>query len=85
MLVRTPALLGASAVVMQGYELLMGSAFATEAGNDPDTDLHSRLLATVLVNGNSRAFIDHLEAGTRDDLIARLVAVIDHVEEHFRR
>ncbi len=64
-------------------EDLLTEGLARDAGTDPETDLHSRLLATTLVWGNS-AVVRHWAAGGGvEDLEETCLQVIDAVKEYF--
>jgi AcrR family transcriptional regulator len=81
----TPALVAAAHTVMVDYEMVLWRALAEEAGVRPDDDLHSKLLACLLIGANDRTFYDHIDRGFRGDLEARLLAAIDYAVANFPR
>lgn len=84
-LVLNDRILGHLLLVERRYETLLAAAFAREAGLDPENDLHSKLLAVMLVAGN---FNMSTECYRRDDAAAlesACVAVVDHAAAHFSR
>ncbi|HWK34749.1 TetR/AcrR family transcriptional regulator [Sphingomonas sp.] len=78
-------IMGHMLLVERRYEAMLAEAFSREAGLDPETDLHSKLLAVMLVAGN---FSVSSECYRRDDagaLESACTAVVDHAAAHFSR
>lgn len=59
------------------YERLLANAFAVEAGVDPVTDLHSKMLAAMLVAGNYMVGNAVFARGQHDQLVAASLSVVD--------
>ncbi len=69
--------------INQRYEDAIAAALAVDAGVDPDTDLYGRLLAAMLVAGNSAAVRRWVARGRREDLTLTCLAVVDFALENF--
>jgi hypothetical protein len=77
-----PELRGLLLDVMQQRTETLAAALAAESGAPPD-DLHSHLLAGLLVSAVNKVARDYLVAGTVRDLEARCQEVIDYAVSHF--
>ena len=78
-----PVLVAGLLEISQGYENALEAALALDAGVDPETNLHGRLLAAMLVAGNSAVVRHWIEDGQRADLLTSCVAVVDFAIESF--
>ena len=83
LLLNTPVLAAALSTINVEIEDLLAVELAKEAGTTPGDDLHSRLLAALLVGGHAAVFRDWLTAGARDPLVPRLLEVADVAEAAF--
>lgn len=84
-----PALLSYQLRLDARYQATLARAFAEEAGADPETDIFSRVLAGLLVAGNSSVARMALRNGDYTQLQASCLAVVDLGAEfhsaHFAR
>lgn len=65
------------------YERLLADALAREANVDPLNDLHSKLLAAMLVAGNYMVGKAVFARGEHDQLVAASLSVVDFAVEKF--
>lgn len=78
-----PVLLVGLLEVRQAYEDALEAALAQDAGVDPETDLHSRLLAAMLLAGNSSVIRQWIAGGKVENLRDVLLSVVDFAIENF--
>ncbi len=78
-----PILLAGLLEINQRYEDAIARGLAVDAGVDPDSDLYGRLLAAMLIAGNSAAARRWVATGGKDDLAATCLAVVDFALENF--
>jgi len=78
-----PILVAGLLEINQHYEDAIAAALASDAGVDVDTDLYGRLLAAMLVAGNSAVVRRWVAAGAGDDLMATCLGAVDFALENF--
>lgn len=78
-----PVLAAGVLEINQRYEDAIATALALDAGVDPDTDLYGRLLAAMLVAGNSAAVRRWVASGREQDLTLTCLAVVDFALKNF--
>ncbi len=81
--VSSPALLRANLIVLSEYVNVLGGGLAKDFGTNFDSDLATRLLATMLVWGHDQAVTHWVSQGGKEDLTKSAVAVVDFAREHF--
>ena len=79
----SPALLRANLLVLSEYVRVLGAGLAKDFGTDFDSDIATRLLATMLVWGHDQVVTHWVSQGGSEDLTAAAVAVVDFAREHF--
>lgn len=83
LLLGTPTLAAALSAINVEIEDLLAAELAKEAGASPGDDLHSRLLAALLVGGHASVFRHWLDAGGKEPLLPELLEVVDVAEAAF--
>lgn len=78
-----PRLHAASLRLEIKHEELIAHALSEEADVDPATDIHSRLLATLLVGGSRAVGRMMLDNNSLDQMESSSLAVVDFVIENF--
>ena len=78
-----PVLAAGVREINRGYVDAIASALSLDAGVDPDTDLYARLLAVMLVEGNSAAAIRWVAGGRKENLRETCLAVVDFAIDNF--
>ncbi|HLG96016.1 MAG TPA: TetR/AcrR family transcriptional regulator [Bryobacteraceae bacterium] len=78
-----PALTAASFKIQIQYEDVLASELSREAGQDPDTDLYTRLLAALLVDGNFNVVRMVMNNGSLDQYVKTALHVVDFVIQEF--
>jgi AcrR family transcriptional regulator len=78
-----PALMAASLAIHMQYEEVIATALSLEAGEDPESDLYSRLLATFLVNANFSVARMVLNGGSLEGYVKTAVSVVDFAIQKF--
>ena len=78
-----PALVAASFKIFMQYEDLLSEALSREAGEAPDGDIYSRLLAAFLVNGNLTVARMMFGRESLETYADTAMLVIDFAIEHF--
>ena len=80
---KVPALIAGMIEMNWGFEGTLAAGLASDAGVDPRNDLYGRLLASMLVAGQSAAIRHWIVGGCRDDLTKTCLAVVDFALNHF--
>lgn len=83
LIVSVPGLLRLLSRIQLDQQDDLATAFAVEAGVEPDADLYGRLLAALLVAGNEAVYIQWLRSGGQGDLAEMCLAVVDFVAMRF--
>ena len=78
-----PALTAASLKIHVQYEELLASELSREADRDPASDLYSRLLAALLVDGNFSVVRMLMSNGSLDPYVDTALRVVDFVIQQF--
>ena len=77
----TPALVRARLAVLQAWEDLLAEGLAADRATDPERDLPTRLMATMLAFGYRTVVRQWRADGGSGDLVANANAVIDFAEQ----
>jgi AcrR family transcriptional regulator len=82
MLGESSVLVAGMGVILEKYEDALADELSKEGGVEPTTDLHARMLATLLVRGNQSVFRSWMIAGQPSGLLEAALAVVDFAHVH---